>query len=184
MKTVIGLVGSIGAGKDTVARHLEASYGATRLQVPDLLKSISAILGITVDRKGLQQLAMCLSKHLGPEVLPRAVLAAAPPHANPLVYDGFRFVGQVDYMRRLEEVRFVLVAIELDIETRYKRVRDRAQYLDEVDLDFNGFAAGHANPVEVEVPTIMRHADFTIVNDGSRHDLRRRVDGIALKILG
>lgn len=189
---LVGLTGSIGAGKSTVADVFEESgipvLRADRI-ARDLMESdrsmidaISAVVGADAYRDGrldraymAQQIFNDREKleRINAIVHPRTI-AAQGVRAQQLFDEGMRVVAceAALIFESGGEGRFdYIVVVDADRETRLKRAAER----DGASLD----DVRRRDEMQVPAETKVEHADFVVRNDGTLDDLRRNARFIA-----
>jgi hypothetical protein len=167
-RRIIAFTGPIGAGKSTAARHLVEAHGFARVRFAGPLKAMLAALGLTPDeiegrrkecpsgllcgktpRWAMQTLGTEWGRDLiGPDLWVRAWKAALP--AGDVTVDDCRFPNEN-----------VAIDAEGGIVVRIER-------------RVAAVAAAHVS----ESNQRLLPASYTIINDGTVHDLHRRLDAM------
>lgn len=169
---VIGVSGTIGSGKDTVAGML------------------SSVLVAEVEIISFSQLLIaeqCEPQGLPPtrETLQRLGLATPPEwfheRAAERIRRSSRLVFAIPNIRRQADAAFIrhydyhcLIAVEIDERIAYQRAAERVREADpQKELSLAEFKAMRSAPIEAEIPVAMGLADITLENNGSLEDLRQ-----------
>ncbi|MBS3107139.1 dephospho-CoA kinase [Candidatus Woesearchaeota archaeon] len=169
---IIGITGTMAAGKTTVAKILE-EHGFRHLTYSDILRQAARKRGIEPTRQHLQQLGTALKEEHGPGVLSKLLLAH---HQGDLVADGIRTVPEIEELKRHGAVIWAVVASQ---ETRFARLKSRNRKGDPATLDAfkdldelenSGATSGQ------DINACIKRADRVIDNDGSLEDLHFRVE--------
>jgi dephospho-CoA kinase len=164
-----------------VAEHLRDKYDFLILDfTEDLLKPILKRRKKPINRMNLTNLAVDIRKKGGIEALVRMLCRKLSPGRN-CVIAGMRYPEEVSYMRKSFGGRFVLIALEAPDKARFQRIKSMKDSKDS-GMSMKEFIGTEKLPNEVPIPKTMRLADFTIRNTGTKHQLRKKVDGIMGKI--
>lgn len=166
-KLVIAVSGTLCSGKGLVAQILK-SKGCDTDTFSSIIKDELISKNIEVNRKNLQDEGNRLRKEFGGKVLAERLLLKYKDSPKPLVIDGLRNVGEIEYLKK--HSNFFLIGVDAPIETRYKFTQRRRGEKDGVDYD--AFVAldnrdrGVNEPANgQQVGMCLTHADFLIYND-------------------
>jgi dephospho-CoA kinase len=127
----IGLTGRMGSGKGEVVRLLE-ERGFCAVSLSDMVRAEAARLGRPVSRAEMQDIGNRLRREGGAGALGRRVRELIEARTERRwVIDGVRNPAEVDELRRLD--RFVLLAVNADIDVILNRMRNRGRDTDAAD---------------------------------------------------
>jgi len=130
---VVGLTGTNGSGKGTVAAAL-IDRGFAYRSLSDILRDELEARGLRETVDALADLGNELREKEGGDVLARRVYESILKQGDPrAVADSIRSVPEVEYFRGKD--RFILVAVDAPVDLRYKRVQERNRPGDRVSLD-------------------------------------------------
>ena len=169
---LIGLTGTNGSGKGTLAAALEGA-GYVLLSLSDLLRAELAHRGVEETVNALADLGNALRAERGGDCLARdAYEAIQTMGVDRAIVDSIRTLPEVRYFR--DKPRFLLVAVDAPIELRYERVMGRNRPGDRVDLD--QFIAQEERQLsggetEQNLLACMKEADILLSNEGSEESL-------------
>lgn len=178
---IIGISGTFGSGKDTVARLIE-SKGFEHFSTPDLLRSETEKLGRTTDRETLRTTGNELREKFGSGFLAEKAMRMATK--GNILISGVRSQGEVDFIKKHKDT--YLIFVDAPIEFRYERisgrnrnVEDRASFeefkqSEEIESD------GDINSQDLSY--CKDQADFIVQNDGTFEELGQKIDEILTKI--
>jgi len=116
---IIGLTGTLGAGKGSVADILVQHYGFEKIVFSDWLKKEMKKKGFELTRRGIQDFADGLRKEFGQQALADKVIEMIEPGKNYAV-DGFRNPGEVEAFRKMDD--FVLIGLDAPLSLRSERM--------------------------------------------------------------
>ncbi|MFO7807523.1 MAG: AAA family ATPase [Candidatus Moraniibacteriota bacterium] len=162
-KTIIGLVGEVGSGKDTVGEYLEKEYGAKQVRFADPIKETLSIYFDKLSREDQQWLFLAFQERFGGDILSRAIRKKIEEDpASIIVVNGLRMPPDYDFIRGFENNHILYVTASQ--ETRWKRSSKRDEKSDD-NGDFQHFQKIDKKPTEIHVPEIGAKADYTIENE-------------------
>ncbi len=180
MKTVVGIIGPIASGKDTVADYISKKLGMPVLQTSSVLREIARQRNIPETRKDLILLSRELAAERGRDYLVKALLEKTK---GDCIITGMREIGQIEYLKK--NSKFILISVSADVKIRFGRLKSR-QHIDE-GKTFEEFLANEkeedsSNNVQ-RLSECMKMADYKIENNSDLDSLFRKVDGILAKII-
>ncbi len=180
VKTVIGIVGPIASGKDTVAEYISKKLGMPAFQTSGPLKEIAKERNIPLARKDLILLSRELARERGEDHLARALLAKIKDKG---IITGMREVAQITYLRK--NSKFVLIAVDADQKVRFERLKSR-KAIDEgktfADFVANEKEEDSSNNVQ-RLSECMKMADHKLDNNSDTKSLFKNVDEILKKMI-
>lgn len=175
---IIGITGTLGAGKGAVVSYLVRTKGFTHYSARSYFAAQMEKQGIApINRDTMVEFANRLREHNGPRHLFDALYAEAEASGNPSVIESIRTVGEAE---ALKERGGTLLAVDADERTRYTRICGRGSVLDQVT--FEEFQAQEAremhsdDPNKQNISAVMRMADVTIENNGSLAELHAAIE--------
>lgn len=181
---IIGITGTLGAGKGTIVDYLTQHHGFAHFSVRGYLSQIIKAKGETVNRDSLVATANDLREKNGPSFIAQELFREAQESGQDCIIESIRTVGEVQALR--EKNGFHLFAIDADQHLRYERIVERASETDKVS--FETFAANEAremnntDPNKQNLSACMALADYRFNNDGSFTELYARIDEVLEKI--
>ena len=180
---IIGITGTNGAGKGTVVEYL-VEKGFTHYSVRQELTDELARRGLPTDRPHLGALGDELREKNGAGYFCHLFVDRAKAEGiNDLVVESIRSLGEV---AALKELGGILLAVDAGRKLRYERVVLRGSSTDKVDFDTWVAQEEHEwrtmDPRGMNVPEVMKLADYTLTNDGTLAELHAQLDGILKKI--
>ncbi len=173
-KLVVGIAGSIGAGKTTVAKYLASGHGFGYLRYSQVL---AEWLGRgTNNRAVLQQLGWEIMSR-GKQNQLNAMLIGKIRDGRDYAIDGLRH--RIDYitLRKRFRRKFFLLYVDAPAALRWHRLRRNRKF-----GSIMQFRKADHHPVERRLRSLKRHASFVISNNGTRAELRRALDRVIQKI--
>lgn len=179
---IVGITGTLGAGKGTVAEYL-VSKGFVSFSVRAFLIEEIEKRGLPVNRDSMVTVANELRSAHGASYILDTLFERALNSQKDAVIESVRTVGEVQSLRRKG---MYLLAVDADPKVRYGRVQLRKSVTD--DVSFEKFVSDEARESEGDDPSKqnLKHAvalsDFTLNNDGTLDALHAQVDHVLEKI--
>jgi len=178
---VLGLTGKRGSGKDTMANHLKSKYGFRVLTyTDDVLAPILKERGLAVTRENLINLALEMRKGEGKHVLTKLICEKVSRNGFWAI-SGVRYPEEVAHFKKMFGGSFKLVYVGCDARKRYERVIKRGTK-GEGRLTFAQFMEIEGKETEKVINETLKLADFSVGNDGTISEFRRKIDALAKKL--
>jgi len=175
---IIGLTGSLAAGKGVVSEFLK-EHGFVYLSLSDELREIAKEHKIELTRENLQNLGNKLREEKGAEVLAKRVFNKINNQEyKKAIIDGIRNPGEIDVLRKL--TNFFLVSVDAPQEIRFKRMVERSRESDPIEweqfliVDSKDKGIGEAITGQA-VGVCMNRADFTLINNDTFENMQIKV---------
>lgn len=128
-RVVLGITGTIGAGKGSVVEYLCSEHGFLHLSVRDYLTDKLRDMRLEVNRDNMRSVANSIRKEKSPSFIVEQLLEEARISEQDCVVESIRTIGEVSCLR---ERGAFLFAVDADVEKRYARVVDRGSETDHV----------------------------------------------------
>lgn len=182
---IIGITGTLGAGKGTVVKYLVERYGFTHHSVRDYIAQEVVQRGLPVNRDTLVATGNLLRSENGPGHIVAELCRQAIESKNHSVIESVRTLGEVEALRLGGVLR--LLAVDAKPEIRYGRVLQRKSATDNISferfLDDEAREMTSDDPNKQNVAACITKADFVLSNDGTLEDLHHQVDRVMNVIL-
>ncbi|MES2560516.1 MAG: AAA family ATPase [Bacteroidota bacterium] len=181
---IIGITGTIGAGKGTIVDYLTSRHGFKHYSVRGYLIKIIEQRGMPVNRDSMVVVANELRANNKPSFIAEELFNEALQHGGNCIIESIRTVGEITGLRA--KGGFTLFSVDADRRTRYERIVKRGSETDMVS--FETFAENEEremtadDPNKQNVGACMKLADCHFSNDGTFDELYQQVD-IALEQL-
>ncbi len=177
---IIGVTGTLGAGKGSVVDYLTKEKGFAHLGVTDFMRSIANERGITPVRMTFHEIA---NEHrvLGPTKLQEAVVEWGKGKG---VTDNFVIEAQhtPDEVRFVQEQGGIVLAVDADMRTRYDRITSRGHDKDNTTFEeFKAHEELEMRPTDSSsnhLAEALAVADFHIENNGTLEELHAQIEEV------
>ncbi|HAO64669.1 TPA: hypothetical protein DCQ44_01675 [Candidatus Taylorbacteria bacterium] len=181
---IIGITGTIGAGKGAIVDYLVRKKGFTHYSMSGFLTEELRRRNLPLLRENMHLVADEIRKEHGPGYLVEFHLDKAHVTGNNTVIESIRSLGEVEALKK--EPNSILLAVDADVKTRYQRILNRKSSKDMVSFE-KFVEAEQSESVQKEIWAMnlvgcMQLAEFVIKNNGSMSDLYKQVDAILEKI--
>jgi len=175
---IIGITGTIGAGKGTIVEYLVENYGFTHYSVRNFLIQKAQKLNLPLNRDTYVAIANALRENHSPSYIIDELYKEAEKNGNDAIIESIRTPGEVEALRNKEN--FVLWAVDADPKIRYKRITARKSETDQVS--YETFLANEQREMTAEDPTkqnlaaCIRQADILLINNGDFEKLYQQIE--------
>ena len=180
---IVGLTGTNGAGKGTVAEILK-NRGFVYHSCSDILRLELKNKGIEENIDNLIKIGNELREKFGAGVLGEKLLEVIHTNREELsIADSIRNPAEIEALKKDDE--FILIAVDAPIKMRYERVQKRKRAGDEVSFEkFKEQEMQQLKGSEKQQQLIkcMEMSDFTIINEGNLDELQDKVEETLAKV--
>jgi len=182
---IIGITGTLGAGKGTIVDYLVSRRGFLHFSVRDFIKDEIILRGMPVDRDSMVVVANSLRAANSPSFIVDQLYEQAAKTGQNCVIESIRTLGEVVSLRA--KGNFVLLAVDADPDLRYGRIKTRNSETDHVT--FSTFLENERREMDSDDPNkqnlrqVIRQADITLSNNGSMEELISQVENALSGIL-
>ena len=177
---IIGITGTLGAGKGTIVDYLKEHYGYRHYSVRGYLIEEAQRRGMELNRDTFVVVANDLrATHCPSYITDQLYLQAAEAGENAII-ESVRTPGEVESLRQHEH--FLLFGVDADPKIRYERIVGRGSETDHVS--FETFLENEEREMTSDDPNhqnlgrCMQMADYVFHNDGDFEDLYRQVEKV------
>jgi dephospho-CoA kinase len=183
-RTVVGILGEGGTGKDTVAR-IFAARGYTHVSSSDLVRHEIAARGLTTSRKLQTEVANELRVSRGLGYWVELSLAQATIRTSKVAISGIYSPGEGAYLTTVHKGKLVSVqkGVEQTADVQFRRTQARAAG-DRDAMTYEEFLEARQRENSGELPhetnlAVLHHmAHFTIYNSADFDSLARQTEAV------
>ena len=182
---IIGITGTIGAGKGTIVDYLQSHYGFVHYSVRGFLIEIIKEKGFPVNRDSMVIVANELRANHSPSYIVEQLYEQAKANGKDAIIESVRTVGEVLALR--EKPNFQLFAIDAEPKIRYERIVIRGSETDHISyetfLENEAREMTSTDPNKQNLAECQKLADYNFSNNGSFDELYLQIEK-ALKNVG
>lgn len=180
---IVGITGTLGAGKGTIVDYLTtkgfAHYSARDFITREILRR-----SLPVDRDSMVLVANDLRTAHSPSYIAEALYDEAMAAGQNAVIESLRTEGEIAALRA--KGNFLLVAVGANPKLRYERITLRGSSTDKIT--FEKFLEDEAremhstDPNKQNLARCIELADYRLMNNGTKEELYAQADKILAKI--
>ncbi len=181
---IIGITGTLGAGKGTVVEYLLEKHAFCHYPVRDFLRAELERRHMPVNRDTLTAIANSLRAKHGPSYVIEELFREACRQGAHAVIESIRTPGEIDALSR--HPAFHLLAVDADPRIRYQRIRKRNSETDQIS--YQEFLSNEeremhtGDPSKQNLSACIERADHIIFNNGDLLQLREQTEVFLEKI--
>ena len=177
---IIGITGTLGAGKGTIVEFLVEKKGFVHYSVRAFLLEKIRDKGMPENRDSMFGLANELRAAHGPSYVTDQLYSEALLSGKNCVIESIRTPGEVDSPR--SKGQFYLLAADADPDIRYQRILLRESETDhisrEIFLENEAREMNASDPNKQNLKKCISMADFILTNNGTKEDLVAQLEKV------
>ena len=181
---IIGITGTLGAGKGTIVDYLvnEKEFGHYSVRA-FLIKEIES-RGLPVNRDTMTSVANDLRAKNSPSFVTDKLYEQAIKDNKNCIIESIRTPGEIDSLKK--KGNFYLFAVDANPSKRFERIKLRNSETD--NISFDTFVANEkremtsTDPNKQNLQKCREMADFVFINDGAIKDLNFQTEKVLNKI--
>ena len=177
---IIGITGTLGAGKGTIVDYLVEHYGYRHYSVRGYLIEEANRRGMELNRDTFVVVANDLRATHSPSYITDQLYLQAAENGENAIIESVRTPGEVDSLRQQEH--FLLFGVDADPRIRYERVVLRGSETDHISyetfLENEAREMASTDPNHQNIGRCMQLADHVFMNNGDFDDLYQQVERV------
>ncbi|MDP4291057.1 MAG: AAA family ATPase [Bacteroidota bacterium] len=181
---IIGITGTLGAGKGTIVEYLTDHKGFKHFSVRAFLIVEIKKRGLIVNRDTMTRVANELRAQNSPSYIVDCLFEKAVASGENCVIESIRTPGEIDSLRN--KGRFILLAVDADAAIRYERVVLRNSETDRISfdtfIDNEQREMNSDDPNKQNLHTCIQQADYVFSNNGTLDELTLQVEKVLREI--
>jgi len=183
VKLVLGLTGTIGAGKDVVSEHLKGKYNFKEIGMGDLNREELKATNLPENRENLQAISKERTDKFGQDYwAKKAAQKAKSMKADFVIINGVRRPIDAQTQKKEFGNKFKLILVDADPKIRFERLKSRNRPGDPKTLEeFKKQEAAEHKLFDFE--GVRKLVDFTLKNEGGFEPLYVEVDKMMKSLL-
>lgn len=175
---IIGITGTLGAGKGTIVDYLINHYGYKHYSVRGYLIEEAKRRNMEVNRDTMVVIANGLREKNGPSYITDELYKQAEAAGGNAIIESIRTPGEVESLRKNEH--FLLFAVDADPKIRYERIINRNSETDHVTfetfIENEQREMSSTDPAHQNIGRCMQMADFVFQNDQDFNALYKQIE--------
>ena len=175
---IIGITGTLGAGKGTIVDYLVEHYGYRHYSVRGYLIEEAKRRGMELNRDTFVVVANDLRATHCPSYITDQLYLQAAENGENAIIESVRTPGEVESLRQQEH--FLLFGVDADPKIRYERVVLRGSETDHISyetfLENEAREMASTDPNHQNIGRCMQMADHVFMNNGDFEDLYQQVE--------
>ena len=180
-KLILGLVGEIASGKDTVAAYLKKNYQSETVSFSQPLRDILNRLYLPQTRKNMSELGIGLRQTFGQDLLSKVIANEVKNSKKKIVcLPNVRLASDLIYLKKLPG--FYLIRIDTEQKTCFQRLIKRSQNADDKNKSWPEFLRDLRRPTEIKIRQLAKKTRYRLDNNGNFSQLYRQVDELIKKL--
>ncbi len=177
---IIGITGTLGAGKGTIVDYLVKEKGFLHFSVRAFISEEIVRRGMPVNRDSMVLVANDLRRNNSPSYITDCLYEQALAAGKNSVIESIRTPGEIYSLRK--KGRFILLSVDADPQIRYERIRQRQSETDQINfktfLENEKREMTSADPNAQNLSKCIELADYRLWNNGTIEQLNRDVEVI------
>lgn len=175
---LIGITGTLGAGKGAVVGYLVENKGFVHFSARGFISRTIVERGLEVNRDTLTAVGNDIRANNHPGYVIEALYNEAAATGKDCVIESVRTVGEIELLRAKEN--FYLLAVDADPSLRYSRIKKRKSETDNVD--FETFLSNEeremhsSDPNKQNLSACIAKSDFKLTNNGTLEELKAQIE--------
>lgn len=175
---IVGITGTLGAGKGTIAKYFVKKKGFKHLSVREFLNKELVKRKLTLNRDNLVSLANELRKKFGPSYIAESLYLIAKKSRKDCVIESLRNPGEILALRN--KGQFFLFAVDADAKIRFKRTTLLKEEI--YKISFKEFVSNERREMDSSDPNkqnlrkCIEMADYAFINNGTVKELYKEVE--------
>lgn len=170
---IIGITGTLGAGKGTIVEYLIKNKGFHHYSVRQFLIEEIEKRGLPINRDSMTSIANELRAANTPFYIVGELYIQAIESGKNAVIESIRTPGEVEFLQQQGD--FKLIAVDANPKIRFDRIKIRKSSTD--NIDFETFLSNEkremttTDPNKQNLKKCIEMADIVITNNGNMADL-------------
>ena len=179
---LIGITGTIGAGKGAVVEYLVQQKKFTHISARSIWTLELEARKLPVNRDTMTVLANQMRAEHGADYFVTRALEEVSGSQDTVI-ESIRTVAELELLHKQDAT---ILAVDAPEQLRYQRVHGRGSALD--DITFKDFVRqekaemSNTDPAKQNLSKVMKMADYTILNEGSLEELHTQIEEVLQKI--
>lgn len=181
---IIGITGTLGAGKGTAVDYLVKNRSFKHYSIGDYLKDKLKERNLEATRDNLRNIGNEIRTRYGADYIAKKLFQKAKKQGSNAIIESIRSVRESEFIKF--QNGGVLIAVDADPKLRYKRIQKRGAARDGVTfkefLKQEKKESQSKDPNSQNLPGCISLADYRIDNNGTINEFNEKVEKVITKI--
>ena len=179
---IIGITGTLGAGKGTIAEYLIERKGFVHYSVRGFITEEINRRALPVNRDSMVLIGNELREKNSPSYIVDCLFERAKEVGQNAIIESIRTPGEAESLRKKEGARFCLLAVDADPKIRYERVYKRGSATD--GISYEKFIAQEqlemttTDPNKQNLSRCIEMADYLLDNSSTVDELYSKLEEV------
>ncbi len=182
---IIGITGTLGAGKGTIVEYLVNKKGFVHYSVRNFIIQEIKKRSLPVNRDSMTSVANDMRKKHSPSYIAEELYNQAKKTNTDCIIESLRTPGEINALK--SKGNFFLFAVDAEPRLRYERITLRKSETDSISyetfLENEKREMNSKDPDKQNLSECIKMADFVFYNNNSIEELNNQVEETLQKIL-
>jgi len=183
-KLIIGITGTLGAGKGTIVDYLKQKYIFNHFSASEFITEEIIIRDLPINRDTMREVGNDLREKNSPSYVAEELYKRALNVKGDAILESLRTLGEINALK--QKGNFYLFAVNANQKIRYARILLRKSQKDNVSYDKfieNEMQESQSDePHKQNLPKCIQQADYIFENNNSFEELYKQIDQVMEKI--
>lgn len=180
-KIILGLVGEIASGKDTMADYLKKKYNSETVSFSTPIRKILDILHLPQTRENMVKIGAEMRNAFDKTIWGKVIAEECEENSSHLItLPNVRIENDIIYLQKMGN--FFLININASPEIRYQRLIQRGQNPDDRTKTWEQFIQDGELATEITIREVAKLAQYQLDNNGNFEDFYKQIDELMEKI--
>lgn len=180
-KIILGLVGEIASGKDTMADYLKEKYNSDTVSFSTPIRKILDILHLPQTRENMVKIGAEMRNAFDKTIWGKVIAEECEINPSSLItLPNVRIENDIVYLKEMSN--FFLINIDTSPEIRYQRLTNRGQNPDDKTKTWEQFLKDGELETEITIREVAKMTEYKLTNNGSFEDFYKQIDELMSQI--